>query len=80
MIRQALPPFQKVRPNLGGRLEVDITSGSFDWPSRRKNLLIMVTLKFLKRRADCVFVYPPFDHENICIHTMRNGQKRVNTK
>ena len=52
---------------------------ALDRSARRKNALIVVTLEFLYCRPNCIFVYPPFDHKDICIDTMGYRKKRVNT-
>ena len=38
----------------------------------------MIALEFFKRRPDCIFVYPPFDDQDIRIDAMGCCKKGVN--
>src|SRR5256885_1087111 len=73
------PFFQKLRAHTGRGVEIiDVSSRARYRSARRKDVLIVVTLKFLYRRPNSIFVYPPFDHKNICIDTMGYRKKWVN--
>ncbi len=40
----------------------------------------MIALVFTYGRPDGVFVDPPFNHKNVCIHAVGYGQERVNPR
>ena len=46
-------------------------------PACGENALLMVTLEFLQRRANCIFMNPAFDYQDIGVHPMRYGQEWI---
>ena len=52
--------------------------GSFDWSTRRENSLIRSLPEFVRRPPDCVFVYPAFHDQDICIDAVGRCKKGVN--
>src|ERR1700730_13538704 len=73
------PFFQKLRAHAGRGAEiVDVSPRARYWSARRKDVFIVVTLKFLYRRPNSIFMYPPFDDKDICIDTIGCRKKWIN--
>jgi hypothetical protein len=71
--------FQAFRRDAGqGVVIIRVAAVAILGSARREDTLIRTVFKPFRASANGVSLYPSLDHEDVCIHAMRYGQKWMN--